>query len=72
MGPLVVAAVTVGGAVVVLANELEAGGSRVEVTVGVVVVSSSSGPWKVSPRATEPQILVQFTTVKDHTTTCKM
>lgn len=72
MGPLVVVAVTVGGAVVMLANELEAGGSRVEVTLGVVAVSSSSGLWKVSPRATEHQVLVQFTTVTDHTTTCNV
>lgn len=58
MGPLVVAAVTVGGAAVALANELEAGGSRVEVTLGVVVLSSSSRLWKVSPRATAHQVLV--------------
>lgn len=70
MGPLVVVAVIVGGAVVGLASEVESGGRRVEVTVGVVVVSSSSGLWKVSPRATEHQILDQFTTVNFHMTMC--
>lgn len=72
MGPLLVVAVTVEGAVVALASEVEAGGIRVEVTVGVAVVSSSSGVWKVSPRATEHQNFVKFTTENIHMTMCNM
>lgn len=70
MGPLVVVAVIVGRAAVLLASEGEMGGSRVEVTIGVFVVPSSSGPWKLSPRATEYNIFHQFTKVNGHVTIC--